>query len=102
MRKSWKQKVSPYAAPARQTDYFNLPPAYIFVGDGEPFYCETLAYVDNLKKCGIPAKVDVYHCNIHVFDMLKPKLDASKQAVANFLKEFAFVQEHNFAEQKEN
>lgn len=55
-----------------------------------------------MKKCGIPAKADVYPCNIHAFDMLKPKLEISKQAVAKFLEEFAFVQEHNFAEQKEN
>lgn len=78
-----------------------ISPAYTFVGDGEPFYCETLEYVENLKKCGIPANVDVYHCNIHAFDMLKPKLEVSKRAIANFLKEFAYAQEHYFAEQKD-
>ena len=36
--------VSPYAAPARQTDHAGLPPAYTFVGTAEPFYAETLAY----------------------------------------------------------
>lgn len=101
LRKSWKQEVSPYAAPARQTDYSNLPPAYTFVGDGEPFYCETLTYIENLKKCGIPAKADVYPGNIHAFDMLKPKLEVSKQATVKFLEEFEFAQGHYFAEQKE-
>lgn len=101
LRKNWKREVSPYAAPARQTDYSNLPPAYTFVGDGEPFYCGTLTYIENLKKCGIPAKADVYRCNIQAFDMLKPKLEVSKQAIAKFLEEFAFAQEHYFAGQKE-
>lgn len=101
MRKDWKQEVSPYAAPARQIDYSNLPPAYTLVGDGEPFYCETLNFIENLKKCGIPAKADVYPCNIHAFDMLKPKLEVSKQAVVKFLGEFAYAQEHYFVKQKD-
>lgn len=38
-----------------------------FVGDGEPFYVETLRYIENLKRAGIPAEVDVYHTDIHAF-----------------------------------
>ena len=45
LRKDAKKDVSPYAAPARQTDYSNLPPAYTFVCTAEPFYCETLKYI---------------------------------------------------------
>lgn len=41
LRKNAHEAVSSYAAPSRQTDYSNLPPAYTFVGDGEPFYLET-------------------------------------------------------------
>lgn len=55
-----EDKIPAYASPARQTDYSNLPPAYTFVGDREPFYCETLTYIENLKKAGVPAHVDVY------------------------------------------
>lgn len=101
LRGDWRKEVSPYAAPARQTDYSDLPPAYTFVGDGEPFYSETLTYIENLNKCGIPAKADVYHCNIHAFDMLKPKMEVSKQATAKFLQEFAYAQERYFAKQTE-
>ena len=43
-------KQAPYPAAARQTDYSGLPPAYTFVGDIEAFYCETLTYIENLKK----------------------------------------------------
>ena len=46
-----KTDVSPYASPARQTDYRDLPPAYTFVGTGEPFLAETKTYIENLKKC---------------------------------------------------
>lgn len=42
------KRVPAYAAPARQTGYAGLPPAYTFVGDIEPFYCETLTYIENL------------------------------------------------------
>ena len=51
--------IPPYAAPARQTDYTDLPPTYTFVGDIEPFYCETLRYIENLKAAGVEAGVDV-------------------------------------------
>ena len=84
LRGKAKKKVSPYAAPARQTDYSGLPPAYTFVGDGEPFYAETLAYVENLKKAGVPAHVDVWHSNMHAFDMLRPDLPESQLAIMRF------------------
>ena len=46
------KEVSPYAAPARQSDFAGLPPAYTFVCTAEPFYCKTLTYIDNLKVAG--------------------------------------------------
>lgn len=98
LRKNAKKKVSPYAAPARQTDYANLPPAYTFVGDGEPFYAETCTYIDNLRKAGVEAHMDVYRSNMHAFDMLKPKLEISKKAASAFNKHFEYAMEHYFAE----
>jgi len=79
-----KGEPSVYAAPARQTNYANLPPCYTFVGDKEPFYCETLAYVENLKKAGVSAHVDVYPTGFHAFDMLTPMRKISKQAISIF------------------
>ena len=98
LRKDAKQDVSPYASPARQTDYENLPPAYTFVGDGEPFYCETLAYIDNLKKAGVEAEVDVYGTDVHAFDMLRPELDISIQAASRFNEKFEYAMTHYYAE----
>lgn len=98
LRKNVKKNVSPYAAPARQTDYADLPPAYTFVGDGEPFYAETCTYIDNLRKAGVEAYIDVYKSNMHAFDMLKPKLEISKNAASAFNKHFEYAMEHYFAE----
>lgn len=98
LRKNAGKVVSPYAAPARQTDYANLPPAYSFVGDGEPFYAETCTYINNLKKAGIEAKLDVYHSNMHAFDMMKPQLAISRQAALAFNRHFEYAMGHYFAE----
>lgn len=94
-----RQQASPYASPARQTDYTHLPPAYTFVGDGEPFYDETKTYIENLQKCGIPAELDVYHSDMHAFDMMKPELEISRLAAKRFNEHFAYAVEHYFAEQ---
>ena len=89
-----------YAAPARQTDYIGLPPAYTFVGDREPFYCETMAYIDHLQKAGVSASVDVYPTNFHAFDMLLPFLSISKQAVSEFERQYLYAAQHYCAPQK--
>ena len=86
--------VLPYASPARQTDYSTLPPSYTFVGDIEPFYCETLQYTENLKKAGIEAEVDIYPGCFHAFDMLLPFKKESRKAISEFEKHYlhpAFV-----------
>ena len=98
LRKDARKMVSPYAAAARQTDYADLPPAYSFVGDGEPFYAETCTYINNLKKAGIEAKLDVYHSNMHAFDMMKPQLAISRQAALAFNRHFEYAMEHYFAD----
>ena len=93
--------VSCYAAPARATDFSGLPPAYTFVGDGEPFYAETVRYIRELKQCGIPAKLDVYHTNMHAFDMMRPNEPLSRKAAERFNRVFAYVKDHFFAEQSD-
>lgn len=87
LRKDAGKIVSPYAAPAHQTDYRGLPPCYTFVGEGEPFYAETLAYVEHLKAAGVEARVDVYPTDMHAFDMLRE--DAlSREAIETFERQF--------------
>ena len=94
-------EISPYASPARQTDYSNLPPAYTFVGNREPFYCETMTYIENLRKAGVPARVDVYPTGFHAFDMLLPFRRISRQAIEAFEKQYVYAAEHDRAAQRE-
>lgn len=88
LRSDAKKPVSPYASPAQQTNFAGLPPCYSFVGEGEPFYMETLEYAEKLRAAGVPAEVDVYPTDIHAFDMLYPKLDISRRAIAAFERQF--------------
>ena len=97
LRKHAKKAVSPYAVPARQKDYSGLPPAYTFVGDGEPFYSETCTFVENLKKAGVEADIDIYRTNIHAFDMVKPKMPLSQKAAIQFNAHFEYALNHYFA-----
>ncbi len=93
--------VPKYASPARCTDYSGLPPCYTFVSTNEPFYTETLEYIDNLRHAGVKAEVDIYPGLFHAFDMLLPFLKVSKQAAAAFDRQFEYALENYFAVQRE-
>lgn len=93
--------VPAYAAPARQTDYAGLPPAYTFVGTEEPFYCETLTFVERLRAAGVAAEVDVYPDCFHAFDMLLPFKKVSKIAAARFEAQYEYAAAHYFAPQED-
>ena len=90
-----KKAVLPYASPAQQTDYHGLPPCYTFVGEGEPFYAETLQYVASLKAAGVEAEVDVYPTDVHAFDMLYPEQEVAKQASKKLLEQVGSVFAHD-------
>ncbi len=92
-------EIPPYAVPARQTDYSRLPPAYTFVGDKEPFYCETLAFAEKLQAAGVSARADVYPTGFHAFDLLLPFRKISRRAAAEFEKQYLHAAEHYFAPQ---
>lgn len=95
------QKIPCYAAPARRGDYTGLPPAYTFVCTAEPFYAETLSYIEHLRSAGVEATVDIYPKLFHAFDMLLPFLKVSRQAAAQFERQFDYAVEHYFAPQAE-
>jgi len=98
LRKNVHKIVPEYAAPARCSDYSNLPPAYTFVCTAEPFYAETVRFVENLKNAGVEAKVDVYDGLYHAFDMVEPELAVSQEAARRFEDNFAYALEHYFAQ----
>ncbi len=99
LRKTAKSQTPIYAAPARQTDFSNLPPAYTFVGTAEPFYAETLTFVQRLKNAGVTASVDVYKDMYHAFDMMEPDSAVSQEAIQKFEEHFVYAKEHYFKEQ---
>lgn len=101
LRGTNRTHLSPYAAPARLTDFSGLPSAYTFVGDGEPFYAETVRYIAQLRAAGVPAEMDVYPTNLHAFDMMRPDDALSRAAAAAFNRHFAFAQAHYFAPQRD-
>ncbi|MBR2287964.1 MAG: alpha/beta hydrolase [Clostridia bacterium] len=98
LRRKPGDDVSPYASPSLATDLSGLPPCYTFVGDGEPFYCETLDYVRRLEEAGVRAQADVYPTNVHAFDMMRPKEEIAKAATAAFLRQFEYALGHDFAD----
>ncbi|MEQ8156177.1 MAG: alpha/beta hydrolase [Clostridiaceae bacterium] len=88
-----------YAAPARAEDYRNLPPTATFVGELEPFRDETIQYVKNLRKAGVPVEFEMYKGCYHAFEQLCPKAEVSKKALAFIINTFKYAVEHYFAEQ---
>ena len=59
-----------------------------------------MQYIENLKAYGISASVDVYHSDMHAFDMMRPKDALSIEAARRFNESFAYAQAHYFAPQK--
>ncbi len=93
-----RSEVTKYAAPARETDYTGLPPTYTFVGDLEPFYDETVTYINQLKEAGVKAEIDIYPGCYHSFDSLAPHAAVSKEALGKMLAAFQYATENYFAD----
>ena len=47
---------------------------------------------------GLAAEVDVYHNNMHAFDMLDPDSELARTAAEKFNQHFAYAMEHYFCE----
>ncbi len=77
--------VPVYAAPARESDYSNLPPTYTFIGDLDPFRDETIEYVYNLTKAGVPTEFHLYPGCFHGFELEVPDAQISKIAKKNYI-----------------
>ena len=71
------------------------------MGDGEPFYAETVRYFERLRAARVPAELDVYHTDTHAFDMMDPDAALSHQAAEIFNQHFAAAQQRFFAPQGE-
>ncbi len=64
--------VSTYAAPARTTDFSNLPPTFIDVGSAEVFRDEDVAYASGIWAAGGDCELHVWPGGFHGFDGFAP------------------------------
>ena len=80
MYKGSDEEADKYCAPARETDYTGLPPAFIIVGDCDPFLDESKTYAENLYNADVPVMCKVYKGCYHAFDMMVPHAVVSKKA----------------------
>lgn len=71
-----------YAAPARADDLTELPPAYLLVGELDPFRDETIAYATKLTQAEVPAELHVYPRCFHGFEMAGAQYEVSRRAMA--------------------
>lgn len=94
-----KEAVSIYAAPARCTDYNDLPPICSFVGTLDPFYDETVAYVRQIEEVGIKTHFMVFEGAYHGFDVVAPESAIAKMAVDFYMESFKYAVGHYFAPQ---
>lgn len=78
-----KPTVSPVAAPARLTDFTNLAPAYVEVGELDIFRDESITYAHNLMRAGVSCELHVYPGSPHGHDWINPSAAISKRAVAD-------------------
>lgn len=91
--------VPKYAAPTRETDFSNLPPTFTFVGTLDPFYDDTINYVNRLKEDGVKVEFHEIEGAYHGFDNVVPKATISKEAQKKMLEAFKFATENYYAKQ---
>jgi acetyl esterase/lipase len=94
-----KDIVPEYAAPARATNYINLPPAATFIGDLEPFRDETILYVENLRNAGVNVSFRIFEGCYHAFEQVCPKAEISKSAIEFITTEYEYAVKNYFADQ---
>lgn len=99
MYKGEMAEADTYCAPARETDYIGLPPAFSMVGDADPFLDETLAYMKNLYNADIPVMYKVYEGCYHAFDMINPGTPVAKKAAALQREAYLYAKKNFFAKQ---
>lgn len=77
--------TSPYAAPGRAEQLAGLPPAYICVGQLDPFRDETIDYVARLAQAGVEVEFHLYPGGYHGFEHVVPAAEVSRRAREGYI-----------------
>ncbi|SEL56367.1 alpha/beta hydrolase [Paenibacillus sp. OK003] len=72
--------VSPYASPSLADDLTRLPPAYICIGQLDPFRDETMDYAVRLAQAGVEVEFHLYPGCYHAFEHAAPDAAISRRA----------------------
>lgn len=94
-------RVSKYAAPARETDFSGLPPTLTFIGSIDPFLAETKSYVEALRAAGVPVEFRIFEGGFHSFDIYY-FANIAKEANKFIRDGFKYAAEHCSAPQPED
>lgn len=92
-------EVPKYGAPARETNYSNLPPTLSFVGSIDPFYMETKTYIKNLNKANVETTFKVYDGAYHAFERVAFWKKISKSAIKFSLDGFISATQKHYKKQ---
>ncbi len=89
-----RNNISKYASPSLETDYSNLPPAFTYIGTIDPFYEETLTYVNKLKDNDIEVHVKEFEGCFHGFDIVGFDTKVGKEAATYLLDCYLYAVKH--------
>ena len=83
------KEVPAYASPALAEDLSNLPPAYIMVGQLDPFRDEAIAYAQRMLQAGVPVELHVVPGATHGFEGIFTDADVSIRAMNEYVNALA-------------
>ena len=73
--------VSPYAAPARATDFSGLGTTYIMTAEEDPLRDEAILYAQRLLESGVTVELHHFARTFHGFDVLAPEASLTTSAL---------------------
>lgn len=81
--------VNGYASPALAEDLAGLPPAFIMVGELDPFRDEAITYSQRLLQAGVAVELHVVPGVFHGFEMYFPDSEIGKRAINEYVNALA-------------
>jgi len=91
--------IPTHAAVGLETDFSDLPPAFTFIGDLDPFYDDIIGWVNNMRQDGVDVEFHRFPRAFHGFEVIAPDADISRQATQLKLQAFLYATENYFAPQ---